>query len=803
MQITNWEMKYGEYEVFSCTAPCSMYSVLLDHGLIEDPFYGLNELKLTGLADKGCCFTGTFTMNEAALKKDHIEITFFGLDTICDIYINDEWLDFVNDMHIAYTYDIKSLLTKGDNEVRLEFRSPTKYFAQENAKHFIYTNGDSIPGAAHLRKALYMSGWDWGPKLPDIGIFRSVELRAYDVDRIEDVFVKQYHEDGQVELEINVATKQYTAKELINEGLSLWVEFDGQKVRLKNGKAKIKVNDPKLWWVRGYGEQHLYDLKVILERYGQEIDIVNKRIGLRTLTVSTVPDKWGNEFCFVLNGIKIFAMGANYVPQDNLLNRISKERTDKLLQTCLDANFNCLRIWGGQYYPEDDFYDLCDEYGIMIWQDFMVACANIRLTEDFEKNFINEAIYNLKRIRHHACIGILCGNNEMEDAILHWDDAKGNELEKLEYLMLYEQILPKICEKYAPQLYYWPSSPSCGGGFDDPTDPLRGDIHYWTVWHGNVPFTDYRNHLFRFCSEYGFESFPSMKTIRTFCEEKDMNAFSRVMENHQKCKGANGKIVKYIADTYLYPASFEKLVYTSQLLQAEAIKYGVEHFRRTRGICMGSIYWQFNDCWPVASWSSVDYFGRYKALHYAARKFYAPVAMGLFLEDGKLTVNVSNESMKDFAGSVTVRLCKNDFTVLFEDDADISVASLSAKDIFIVSMKAQDPYSNYIVVDLFDENGVLVMSQTEMFVRPKHYEWIDPKLHAVITQTEGGVDIAVSADVFAKGVEIDFANVDCIFSDNFFDITSNETKHIFAATDHTVEELSKNLILRSVYDIGM
>ena len=802
MQITDWKLKYGEYEELSCSAPCSMYSVLLDHGLIEDPFYGLNELKVTSLADKGCCFVGNFTMDDASMKKDHIEITFLGLDTICDIYVNDEWLDFVNDMHIAYTYDVKKMLTKGDNEIRLEFHSPTKYFAQENAKHFIYTNGDTIPGAAHLRKALYMSGWDWGPKLPDMGIFRPVEIRAYDSDRIDDVFVKQFHEDGQVELEISVTTKQYTAKELKDAGLSLWVEFDGQKVRLKNGKAKIKVNDPKLWWVRGYGDQYLYDLKVILVKYGKEIDVVNKRIGLRTLTVSTVPDKWGNEFCFVLNGIKIFAMGANYVPQDNILNRISKERTDKLLQTCLDANFNCLRIWGGQYYPEDDFYDLCDEYGIMLWQDFMVACANIRLTEDFEKNFVNEAIYNLKRIRHHACIGILCGNNEMEDAILHWDDAKGNELEKLEYLMLYEQILPKICEKYAPQLYYWPSSPSCGGGFDDPTDPLRGDIHYWTVWHGNVPFTDYRNHLFRFCSEYGFESFPSMKTIRTFCEEKDMNAFSRVMENHQKCKGANGKIVKYIADTYLYPTNFEKLVYTSQLLQAEAIKYGVEHFRRTRGICMGSIYWQFNDCWPVASWSSVDYYGRYKALHYAARKFYAPVAMGLFLETGVLNVNVSNESMSDFVGKVNVRLCGNDFSVIFEDNANVSVASLTAKDVFCVSMEAKDPYNNYIVVDLFDDAGNLIMSQTEMFVRPKHYEWEDPKLQAVIRQVEGGVDIAVSADVFAKGVEIDFANVDLVLSDNFFDITSKEPKHIFATTDHTAEDLQKNLILRSVYDIG-
>ena len=802
MQIKEWEFKYGEYDWLSCEAPCSMYSVLLEHNLIKDPFYGLNELELTNLSDADCCFVGKVHLDNETLNKDHVEITFYGLDTICDIYVNGKWLDYVNNMHIAYTYDIKEMISEGDNEIRLEFHSPIKYFKEKNNKNFRYTNKDTIPGAIHLRKALYMSGWDWGPQLPDIGIFRPVEIRAFDIDRIDDVYVKQFHENGNVELEIFVETKHIDKKYWDKENLRVYAEFDGQKVLVENGKVKIKVNEPKLWWVRGYGEQYLYDLNILLMAGEEIIDSSTKRIGLRTLTVSTAQDKWGNEFCFVLNGVKIFAMGANYVPQDNLLCRISKERTQKLLQTALDANFNCLRVWGGQYYPEDDFFDLCDEYGILIWQDFMVACANICLTEDFENNFVNEAIYNLKRIRNHTCLGILCGNNEMEDAILHWDDAKGNELEKLEYLKLYEQILPRICEKYASEIFYWPSSPSCGGGFDDPTDPLRGDIHYWTVWHGNVPFTDYRNHLFRFCSEYGFESFPSMKTIRSFAEEKDMNAFSRVMENHQKCVGGNGKIVKYIADTYLYPTSFEKLVYTSQMLQAEAIKYGVEHFRRTRGICMGSIYWQFNDCWPVASWSSVDYYGRYKALHYAAKKFYAPVAMGLFLEDGKLTVNVSNETMFDFKGSIRVKVCGNDFSELIGVEAKIFVESLKASDVLSMPVDPEDLYSNYIVAELYDEYDKLIMSNTELFVRPKHYEWNNPNIKAIFTQFNDGVDLSLKADCFAKGVEIDFKDLDCVLTDNFFDMTSKEEKHIFAKTSYSAEELEKKLIIRSIYDIG-
>ena len=434
--------------------------------------------------------------------------------------------------------------------------------------------------------------------------------------------------------------------------------------------------------MRGYGEQNLYDLTLELVSGENLLDTKHLRIGLRTLTVSTEPDadKRGSEFCFVINGVKIFAMGANYVPMDSLLSRVTPQRLDKLTDWAVDANFNTLRVWGGGYYPEDHFYDLCDEKGILVWQDFMVACANIWLTEEMEAQFREEAKENLLRLQHHASLGLLCGNNEMEDMIL--GGAQNTELVRMDYLKLYEHILAEASIKYAPDTYYWPSSPSSGGGFDDPGNFARGDTHYWKVWHGGVPFTAYRQEKFRFCSEYGFESFPSMKTIKAFAEQEDWNCFSRVMENHQKCRGGNGNILRYLANNYLYPGSFENLVYASQLLQADAISYGVEHFRRLRGYCMGSIYWQFNDCWPVASWSSVDYFGRYKALHYAARRFYAPVAMGLFLEKGTLTVNVSNETMGTFQGSIVLSVRSRDFAAHYQERVEVSVNRLSSRDVF-------------------------------------------------------------------------------------------------------------------------
>ena len=797
MIVKDWTLYYEGQEPVACQAPCTLYSVLYESGRIPDPFYGLNDQRLTALADKDCAFEAQVEADEALLSRQYVELTFQGLDTICRISLNGVTLDRVKNMHRAYTYDVKELLRPGKNTLRLEFASPTRYFAERHAKHYLYTNdGDTIPGAAHLRKALYQSGWDWGPALPDMGIYRPVTLEGYDVDRISDVAVRQHHrEDGSVEVEVSVAGKR-------GADTVCYASMDGKRVELTGGTGRIVVENPRLWWVRGYGEQNLYDLDIEMTAGGRVIDRCRKEIGLRTLTVSTAkdPDGGGSEFCFVNNGVKIFSMGANYIPQDNLLSRVTPERLDEMMVQCLDGNFNTLRVWGGGYYPDDYFFQLCDRNGILVWLDFMVACANVYMTEEFERECAAEAEGVLKRLHHHASLGLFCGNNEMEEMIAN--QGKGESLlVRNDYVRLYEHVLPELCERYAPQTFYWPSSPSSGGGFDEPGNFARGDTHYWEVWHGGVPFTTYRKKSFRFCSEYGFESFPSMKTIRTFCEEKDMNCFSRVMEDHQKCKGGNGKILRYLADNYLYPSSFEDLVYLSQLLQADAIKYGVEHFRRQRGYCMGSIYWQFNDCWPVASWSSVDSLGRYKALHYAAKKFYAPVAMGLFLENGRLAVNISNETMADFRGHIQLSLCRSDLTVLDQVRAEAAVEALTARDVFSYKVPESDPYETYLYVDLYDGAGNFLMRQTELLVPAKHFSWLPPHLDFQFTDAEGGVEIAVTSDVFTKGVAIDFDSFDCVLSDNFFDLTDGQPYRVTARTDRSAAQLRDHLLYKTVNGI--
>ena len=666
-----------------------------------------------------------------------------------------------------------------------------------NNKHFVQTNADTIPGAAHLRKAFYMSGWDWGPMLPDMGIFRSVYIDSYSGDKIENIFVRQHHNDGKVTLDISVETRH-------NTDCDISVTVDGKEILLdKNKRGQVIIDNPRLWWARGYGEQSLYEITAKIIENGEGVDEKTQKIGLRTLTVSTAKDENGSEFCFVLNGIKIFAMGANYIPQDNILSRINPQRTEELIKMALDANFNCLRVWGGGYYPEDEFFDLCDKYGLMVWQDSMIACCNVWLNEEMTEEYKEEMIYNLKRLRHHPSLGIWCGNNEMEEAVMYWDGFGGNNaLVREDYINLYERIFPELVRKYAPETFYWQASPSSGGGFDDPRCDSRGDTHFWEVWHGNKPFTEYRKRKFRFCSEYGFESYPSMKTIKSFCEEKDMNCFSRVMENHQKCKSGNMKILMYLADNYLYPNSFETLVYASQLLQADAIKYGVEHFRRCRGYTMGSVYWQFNDCWPVASWSSVDSYGRYKALHYAAKKFYSPVAMGLFLENDTLTVNIANETMKDFNGSVKVYFSDTSFNISKKFCKEISVSKLSSKDVLTVDAEYSDKYGEYIYADLYDEKGELIMRQTELFVPPKFFEWKKPTFTVDIQDCDNGVTIDIASDVFAKGVYIDFDACDPVMSDNFINLTNKEKVRIYAKTEKNSKELYDSLRIISVYDIG-
>ena len=501
--------------------PGTLISDMLDNKLIEDPYWRCNEYAVRERMGDDYSYQRSFTVSPADLQCDRAELVCGGLDTIAAIRINGCLVAATDDMHRQYRFPVRDCLQAGDNQIQIRFSSPLNFVRKEDAGNDIfYASTGCIRGNAALRKAHYMFGWDWGPQLPDMGIFRDIRLEYSSVARIEDVRIRQNHEkNGSVRLDFQIESKKLSAdKRLLFTELKL---NDPTGNRIGNSLHSINeshfeelITAPLLWWPNGLGEQPLYEVVIeLLDEEGNRYDSCSCRIGLRTVTVSTDKNEYGNEFAITVNGIKIFTMGANYIPEDNLLSRVTKERTARLIKDCAAANFNCLRVWGGGYYPDDYFYDQCDEAGILIWQDLMFGCNVYALNEHFEENIVAETKDNVRRLRHHACLALWCGNNEMEWGWAdEWARLKGHHPRyKADYTKIFEYILPRAVRDCDDSTFYWPSSPSSGGSFDDPNAVHRGDQHYWEVWHSGRPFTEYRD--FSFCSEYGFQSFPHSKTI--------------------------------------------------------------------------------------------------------------------------------------------------------------------------------------------------------------------------------------------------------------------------------------------------
>ncbi len=812
-----WKVTFDGENWFDCAVPCSMYSILLKNGLMDDPFYRENEWEALKLSYGKALFIKHFNADKSVINKESIILEFEGVDTIAEITLNSTTLGLINNMHRSYSFDVRESIQEGENILAVKLYSSLSYIEEESKKRHSWAVSPEqcIPGYQYLRKAHYMFGWDWGPKLPDMGLFRDVKLTCYDDGMIQTVYFRQRHQDGRVYVNAEVMSdifdadmEYYKAKLVLaspnGEIYENWVD-----IRENMFEVGLLIENPRLWWPNGYGKQPLYNAAVYLYLGDTLIDSHEARLGLRTLTVSREKDKWGEEFCFVVNGVKIFSMGADYVPEDNILSRTTRARTERLLRDCTEANFNTIRVWGGGYYPEDWFYDLCDTYGLIVWQDFMFACGVYELTNDFERNITLEVVDNLIRMRNHPCLGLLCGNNEMEWGWVEWDMGT-NERLRLDHIYQYERLFPELMKQYCADTFYWPASPSSGGGFDNPNDENRGDVHFWEAWHGSKSFTVYREHFFRFCSEFGFEALPSYKTICAFTEEGDRNLCSPVMENHQKFPDGNKRILQNIADWYLYPSDFKKLTYVSQLVQADAIRFGVEHMRRYRGRCMGAVYWQLNDCWPCVSWSSIDWYGRWKALHYAARRFFAPVMLSLHDEHFDICVSIANEGMKEFRGRLVVKVLDNSNNELTVHEQKLAVGALSSSDVMHFDAKAvfegkENQRERVIAAIVYDKKGAVVSEGTFTFARPKHFSFLMPTFTVECEQTARQYVLTISSDVYAKGVYLDYDDCDCVFSDNFFDLYGQQKivtiDRSRMSEDIGLEQIKSKLRIMSVYDI--
>lgn len=866
-----WELRDETgAELCPVEVPGTVISGLCAAGRLENPYYRENEYKVRELFWKDYQFVRSFVVECRLLEESEVNLVCEGLDTLAQVCINGKELASTDNMHRTYIFPVKEYIHEGENEICITFRSALRYIEnypyKENKTIHVVPCG-AMKGNQLLRKGHSMFGWDWGPQLVDAGIWRDIYIEGNSGAKIEDVRIRQFHdEDGSVRVRTTVIVSdampmgqlcaavasaaddasREQAKAVVTVTLAEKNHKDGSKI-VSTIKAKyvgavsseknygdvyeseIMVENPKLWWPNGYGEQPLYTVTVSAakgfivndstENRGKDGQTsatctVEKTIGLRTLTISQEADEWGNEFAFIVNGVKIFTRGGNYIPEDAVYPWITRERQEYLLKSCVRANFNCVRVWGGGYYPADAFYDLCDEYGLIVWQDLMYACNVYDVTDDFAATVRQETLDNVRRLRHHASLGLWCGNNEIESAWHHWGDFQKESMYlRADYIRLFEDILPRALREADDVTFYWPSSPSSGGCFDEPDSDRRGDVHYWDVWHGQKPFSDYQNYYFRFCSEFGFQSFPCLKTVESFTEEKDRNIFSRVMESHQKNGSANGKMLYYLSENFRYPKDFKSLLYVSQVLQGMAIKSGVDHWRRNRGRCMGALYWQINDNWPVASWASIDYYGRWKALHYMAAKFYAPVAVSIQKTQDCVCVYLENETFAEQKCSVSLRMRDMGFRVLKEWKAEGQADALSASKLLSCPFQTEFADTGFASADdLFLEAEVVladgaVLTDTETLIPYKHLELPRVHLTTEVAESDDCYEIAVCSDGFAPFVGLDFADADVIFSDNFFTVSNEnpvvvrlDKKDILRGSFAGADDLKARLELTTVVD---
>ena len=795
-----WQLSAGHrsLESVDMQIPGTVLSGLLAAGKIKDPFYRTNEDATRALFWKDYVFTRTFDVDEELLAQQHIVLVCEGLDTLAEISINGTFLAKTDNMHRTWKFQAKKLLHPGKNEIQIVFRSVLRFiedYPYEAHKKINYIPCGSMKGNQLLRKAHSMFGWDWGPQTIDAGIFRDIYLQGYSHARIEDIRIHQQHAKN-----VSVQTSITLSESVPGQKLCVELSEDGADKPLQTKLCKTNadgvaavdfvIENPKLWWPNDYGDQPLYIVRTtLLDEDGTSLESITRRIGLRTLTISQEKDEWGNEFAFCVNGVKIFTRGGNYIPDDCLYTRITEKKLDYILESCRRAHFNCVRVWGGGYYPSDAFYDLCDEKGLIVWQDLMYACNVYDVTDAFAENCRQETYDNVRRLRHHASLGLWCGNNEIESAWDHWGDfQKETPYLRADYIRLFEEVLPKAVQEADGETFYWHSSPSSGGCFDNPDDANRGDTHYWDVWHGQKPFTDYRKYFFRFCSEFGFQSFPCAKTVNSFTLEDDRNIFSRVMESHQKNDAANGKMLYYLSENLRYPKDLTHLLYASQVLQGMAIKSGVDHWRRNRGRCMGTLYWQINDDWPAPSWSSIDYFGRWKALHYMAQKFYAPHAVSMTLEDHRCHVYFSNESFETTEYSLTLSIRDLSGNVLETYETKGNSPAFSAIETAVVDICSwEDQKDDVFLEAVIHTKDQKVLKDVETLVPYKYLNLKNPVISTEAEETNDAFILHISSDCFAPFVALDFDDADVIFSDNFFHLTDKTVQDIIVKKEDILQ----------------
>ncbi|GAB6868435.1 beta-mannosidase [Bacteroides rodentium] len=814
-RLTNW---------YPATVPGVVHTDLLQNKIIEDPFFRLNERGLQWIDKEDWVYETCFTLAADMMRKENMELVFEGLDTYADVYLNDECILKADNMFRRWSIPVRQYIREENNILKVYFHSPVKIDVPKwDALPYQYpaSNDQSENGglfnkkiSIFARKAGYHYGWDWGPRLVTSGIWRPVYIRAWSDSRINDVFIEQKEVGagraviaGHVELDAD--------KDMDGVLVTITDEATGRvlgerQADLKRGTNRVTVDfvlhKPKLWWSNGLGEPFLYRFRTDIIAGGELLDSKTERVGIRSLKVVHQPDKDGHTFYIELNGCPVFAKGANYIPSDNFLPRVTPTNYKKTILDAAGVNMNMLRVWGGGIYENDVFYDLCDEYGIMIWQDFMFACSMYPAEGALLDNIRQEAVDNVKRLRNHACIALWCGNNECQDAWLGWGWKREIERQNKEYAdkiwaqyrQQYHVTLPGVVREYAPGTFYWPSSPfAFEGEMSGTTD---GDRHYWSVWHGKAPISDYDSEKSRFFSEYGFQSFPEFESVKRYAPyPEDWDIRSEVMMSHQRGGDhANGLIETYLLNEYKKPRDFRAFLYMNHVLQGDAIKTAIESHRRQMPYNMGTLFWQHNDCWPVASWASRDYYGRWKAQHYYVRKAYDDILISPVVEGDDLKVYAVSDRLENTSGRLQLQVCQFDGTVVRHWDKSVGISGNDSRVCFSAPLakllEGTDRGTVYVRVDYTDKSG-RVYHNNYCLGKQKDMDYPKVDLQTEVHSIEGGYEVMVSADKFARAVCLSVADNESVYSDNYFDVQPKSSVQVQVRTRLSAEAFNGSLRL--------
>lgn len=782
--------------------PGTVHQDLLRHKLLPDPFYGTNEKKIQWVENEDWEYKTTFLVTPEQLSRGAAQITFEGLDTYADVFLNGSLLLQSDNMFVAYSVPVKEVLRVGENRLHILFHSPIKQtLSQWESNGFDYP-ADNDHHDKHLsiftRKAPYSYGWDWGIRMVTSGIWRPVTLKFYDIATIDDYHVKQLSlTDEKALLSNELEINNVSGKEEMAEVLASYSLKDGesgtvkQTVALSPGKNYINlpvtVERPVCWMPNGWGEPALYDFSAQVVCGGKVIAEKHHRIGLRTVRLVNEKDKYGESYYFEVNGIPMFAKGANFIPNDALLPAMTTERYQTLFRDIKEANMNVIRVWGGGTYEDDRFYELADENGILVWQDFMFACTAYPADPTFLKRVSQEAEYNIKRLRNHACLAMWCGNNEILEGLKYWGWQSRYTKETYEQLYrdydkLFRELLPAKVEELDSGRFYVHSSPYFAN-WGRPDSWGTGDSHNWGIWYGKKTFESSDTELGRFISEFGFQSFPEMKTIATFAAPEDYEIESEVMNAHQKSSIGNNLIHTYMERDFIVPEKFEDFVYVGLVLQGQGIRYCLEAHRRNRPYCMGTLYWQLNDSWPVVSWSGIDYYGNWKALHYQAKRAFEPLLINAVHEDGNLNIYLISDKLQSIS-DLTLTMQLVDFNGKRLDKRKVSVhapANASEK----VFGRALDEWADenqrkecFLLLTLNDKSGHEIARRVHFFVPTKELKLPETAVKYTVKLQDGRCEVTLDSRRLAKDVFVQIPIQGARFSDNFFDLLPGETKKI-------------------------